>query len=300
MLHVYQDFAENCLAIPVLTGQKSEKEKFAGAKDTYAIEAIMHDGKALQMGTSHNLGQHFAKVFDIQYLDKDGQQKYAWQTSWGTSTRMIGGIIMVHGDERGLKLPPVIAPTQAIIVPIAAHKEGVLERAEALLDELREAGIRADIDTRDQSPGWKFNEWEMKGVPLRIEIGPRDIENNAAMLVRRDTFEKESTSLDGIAQTVTQKLDEIQTNMLETARKHRDAHITPASDYDGIKHAVDELEGFAYAPWCGERSCEETVKDETGITTRCMPFDTQQEAQGQTCACCGKPATRMVYWAKAY
>ena len=300
MLGVYRDFAYNVLAIPVLTGQKTEKEKFAGAQDTYTMEAIMHDGQALQMGTSHNLGQHFAKVFDIQFLDKDGQRKYAWQTSWGTSTRMIGGLIMVHGDDRGLKLPPRVAPIQAIIVPIAMHKEGVLEKAGEILAQLRAAGIRAEMDDREQSPGWKFNEWEMRGVPLRIEIGPKDIEKGQAMFARRDTHEKTAVSLDNIAQSVTEMLDKIHDTMLEMAREHRDAHIFRAETFEQVREAVDKKKGFALSPWCGDRACEEHVKAECGITTRCMPFELQAEAEGKVCACCGKPAKKMIYWARAY
>ncbi len=300
MLEVYREFAYNVLAIPVLTGQKTEKEKFAGAQDTYTMEAIMHDGQALQMGTSHNLGQHFAKVFDIQFLDKDGQRKYAWQTSWGTSTRMIGGLIMVHGDDRGLKLPPRVAPVQAIIVPIAMHKEGVLDKAGEVLAQLQAAGIRAEMDTREQSPGWKFNEWEMRGVPLRIEIGPKDIEKGQAMFARRDTHEKTAVSLENIAQSVKEMLDNIHDTMLEMAREHRDAHIFHAETFDQVREAVDKKKGFALAPWCGDRACEEHVKAECGITTRCMPFELQDQAEGKVCACCGKPAKKMIYWARAY
>lgn len=300
MLEVYREFAYNVLAIPVLTGQKTEKEKFAGAQDTYTMEAIMHDGQALQMGTSHNLGQHFAKVFDIQFLDKDGQRKYVWQTSWGTSTRMIGGLIMVHGDDRGLKLPPRVAPVQAIIVPIAMHKEGVLDKAGEVLAQLRAAGIRAEMDTREQSPGWKFNEWEMRGVPLRIEIGPKDIEKGQAMFARRDTHEKTAVPLENIAQSVKGMLDDIHNTMLEMAREHRDAHIFRAETFDQVREAVDKKKGFALAPWCGDRACEEHVKAECGITTRCMPFELQGEAEGKVCACCGKPAKKMIYWARAY
>ena len=300
MLEVYREFAYNVLAIPVLTGQKTEKEKFAGAQDTYTMEAIMHDGQALQMGTSHNLGQHFAKVFDIQFLDKDGQRKYAWQTSWGTSTRMIGGLIMVHGDDRGLKLPPRVAPIQAIIVPIAMHKEGVLDKAGEVLAQLQAAGIRAEMDAREQSPGWKFNEWEMRGVPLRIEIGPKDIEKGQAMFARRDTHEKTAVSLENIAQSVTEMLADIHNTMLEMAREHRDAHIFRAQTFDQVREAVDKKKGFALAPWCGDRACEEHVKAECGITTRCMPFELQGEAEGKVCACCGKPAKKMIYWARAY
>ncbi|MFR8079870.1 MAG: proline--tRNA ligase [Christensenellales bacterium] len=300
MLEVYRDFAYNVLAIPVLTGQKTEKEKFAGAQDTYTMEAIMHDGQALQMGTSHNLGQHFAKVFDIQFLDKDGQQKYAWQTSWGVSTRMIGGLIMVHGDDRGLKLPPKIAPVQVVIVPVAMHKEGVLEKANELYDALKAAGLRVELDDRDQSPGWKFNEWEMRGVPVRLEVGPRDIENGQVMLARRDTHEKAATPMEGLEQSIQTLLEDIHKTMLHMATEHRDAHIFQASTMEEVREAVDTKKGFALSPWCGERACEEHVKDEYGITTRCMPFELQNQAEGHVCACCGKPAKKMIYWARAY
>ena len=300
MLDVYRDFAYNVMAIPVLTGQKTEKEKFAGADDTYTMEAVMHDGQALQMGTSHNLGQNFAKVFDIMFLDKDGQRKYAWQTSWGTSTRLMGGLIMVHGDNRGLKLPPKLAPIQVIIVPVAMHKEGVLDAADNIMKTLKQMGIRVKMDTREQSPGWKFNEWEMRGVPIRLEIGPKDIENKQVVLVRRDTHEKLPTSMEGLAASIQQLLADIHINMLQMATQHRDAHIFPATDKAGILTAVDTNKGFAYSPWCGERVCEEDLKAQHGISSRCMPFDVQHQAQGQTCALCGKPAKQMIYWARSY
>ena len=300
MLDVYRDFAYNVMAIPVLTGQKTEKEKFAGADDTYTMEAVMHDGQALQMGTSHNLGQNFAKGFDIKFLDKDGQQKYAWQTSWGTSTRLMGGLIMVHGDNRGLKLPPKLAPVQVIIVPVAMHKEGVLDAADEVMQALKQSGIRVKMDTRDQSPGWKFNEWEMRGVPIRLEIGPKDIENKQVVLVRRDTHEKLATPIQGLSQRIAELLSDIHANMLTQALQHRDAHIFNATDKAGVLEAVDANKGFAYTPWCGLRSCEEELKAQHGISSRCMPFETQHEAQGHTCALCGKPATKMIYWARSY
>ena len=300
MLDIYNEFAYNVMAIPVLMGQKTEKEKFAGALATYAMEAIMHDGQALQMGTSHNLGQNFAKVFDIMFLDKDGAQKYAWQTSWGVSTRLIGGLIMVHGDNRGLKLPPRLAPIQVIVVPIAMHKQGVSEAADRVVDTLKQAGVRVRMDARDQTPGWKFNEWEMRGVPIRLEIGPRDIENRQVVLVRRDTHKKMSVPMENLAQGVCDLMKDIHENMLSMATAHRDAHIFPASDKAGIMEAVDDNKGFAYTPWCGERACEEALKDECGITSRCIPFIGQDEAEGKTCAVCGKDAKQMIYWARAY
>ncbi len=298
MLEVYREFAENVLAIPVFCGRKSEKEKFAGAAETYSIEAMMLDGKALQAGTSHFLGDHFSKVFDIQFLDKDGALKYVQQTSWGTSTRMIGGVVMVHGDERGLKLPPAIAPIQVVIVPVAAHKEGVLEKAEALLARLKNAGIRVKLDDRDASPGWKFNEWEMKGVPIRLEIGPKDIEKNQAVLVRRDNHEKLFVSLDTIEGITAELLSTIQKDMLKTARAHREAHTYEAKDWEEFKTAIDN-KNFVYAPWCGERACEDAIKAETGATTRNIPFDAES-AEGCTCVHCGKKAKTRIYFAKSY
>lgn len=298
MLEVYREFAENVLAIPVFTGRKSEKEKFAGAAETYSIEAMMLDGKALQAGTSHYLGDHFSKVFDIKFLDRDGQLKYVYQTSWGTSTRMIGGVVMVHGDERGLKLPPRIAPVQVVIVPVAAHKEGVNEKAAELYSLLKGAQIRVNLDDRDASPGWKFNEWEMKGVPLRLEIGPKDIEKNQCVLVRRDTHEKAFVSLDNIEKTVADMLDDIQKNMLEIARKHRDAHTTHAENWEDFKTAI-ENRNFVFAPWCGETECELAIKQETGASTRNIPFE-NHGAEGCTCVHCGKKAATKIYFAKSY
>ena len=298
MLDVYREFAENVLAIPVFTGRKSEKEKFAGAAETYSIEAMMLDGKALQAGTSHYLGDHFSKVFDIKFLDRDGQLKYVYQTSWGTSTRMIGGVVMVHGDERGLKLPPRIAPVQVVIVPVAAHKEGVNEKAAKLYSLLKGAQIRVNLDDRDASPGWKFNEWEMKGVPLRLEIGPKDIEKNQCVLVRRDTHEKTFVSLDNIEKTVADMLDDIQKNMLEIARKHRDAHTTHAENWEDFKTAI-ENRNFVFAPWCGETECELAIKQETGASTRNIPFE-NHGAEGCTCVHCGKKAATKIYFAKSY
>lgn len=298
MLGVYKDFAENVLAIPVITGQKSEKEKFAGAKHTYTMEAMMQDGRALQMGTSHNLGQNFAKGFDIKFLDKDGQLKHPYQTSWGTSTRMIGGLIMVHGDDRGLKLPPKVAPTQCIIIPIAAHKPGVNEKAEELFRALKAAGMRVELDDRDQSPGWKFNECELKGIPVRLEIGPKDIENNQCVLVRRDTHEKLFVSLDNLEKTVADLLDTIQKDMLEKAREYRIAQTTAVHTKEEFTAAA-EKRGFIKAMWCGETECELALKEETGLTTRCMPFE-DNEPLGDICPICGKPAKKVMYFAKAY
>ncbi|MEZ4358104.1 MAG: proline--tRNA ligase [Eubacteriales bacterium] len=298
MLNVYEEFARNVLAIPVIIGQKSEKEKFAGAVKTYTMEAMMQDGKALQMGTSHNLGQHFAKVFDVQFLDKDGVLKYVHQTSWGTSTRMIGGVIMVHGDDRGLKLPPKIAPIQVIVVPIAAHKEGVLDKAYEVLKALRDSGIRAEIDVREQSPGWKFNEWELKGVPIRVEIGPKDIANNSALVFRRDTFEKLSISLDNLDASIKKLLQDIHENMLKTALAAREEKTYTAKNFDEFKEGIIDKKGFVRALWCEDRECEDAIKEKTGATTRCMPFD-QGEVNG-VCVHCGKPAKKVTYFARAY
>ena len=298
MLEVYREFAYNVLAIPVITGQKSEKEKFAGAMHTYTMEAMMLDGKALQMGTSHNLGTHFSKVFEIQYLSRDGNLEFCHQTSWGTSTRMIGGVIMVHGDERGLKLPPKVAPTQVIIVPIAAHKEGVLDQARELLGRLTKAGIRTDIDEREQSPGWKFNEWEMKGVPIRLEIGPRDIENKSVVLVRRDTHEKNTVSFDALEATISEMLESVHQGMLDAALKFREARTVEAKSFEAFKTAISE-NNFVKGLWCGERECEDEIKEKTGATTRCMPFGEAPPESG-VCVHCGKPAKRVMYFAKAY
>ena len=296
MLDVYADFCEEVLAIPVVKGQKTEKEKFAGANSTYTIEALMHDGKALQSGTSHNFGDGFAQAFEIQYAAKDNTLQYVHQTSWGLSTRIIGAIIMVHGDDNGLVLPPRIAPTQVIIVPIQQKKEGVLEKAAELKSAL--SGFRVKTDDSDKSPGWKFSESEMRGIPVRIEIGPRDIEQNEAVLVRRDTHEKITVSLDRLADEVRKLLDQIQNDMFERALAHREAHTSKAADYDSFFRTVDEQPGFVKAMWCGDEACEDKIKEETGATSRCMPFE--QETIAETCVCCGKPAVKMVYWGRAY
>lgn len=294
MLSIYKEFAENALAIPVFTGRKSEKEKFAGAVATYGMEAMMLDGKSLQAGTSHYLGQNFAKAFDMKFLDKDGVLKYAYSTSWGVSTRLIGALIMAHGDQRGLVLPPVVAPIQVIVIPIAAHKGGVIEKAEEVVAALNEAGIRAELDAREESAGWKFNEWEMKGVPLRIEIGPRDIENDQMFAARRDTHEKNSYKL-GDVKAVEELLKDIQSNMLEKSRKLRDEKVTWAENLQEIVKGVDG--GFVKAPWCGCRECEDKVKETASATTRVM---TEDPVEGKVCAVCGKPAKTVVFFARAY
>lgn len=297
MLNVYADFCEEVLAIPMIKGRKTEKEKFAGAEATYTIEAMMHDGKALQSGTSHNFGDGFAKAFGIQYTDKDNQLKYVHQTSWGMSTRIIGAIIMVHGDNSGLVLPPKIAPTQVMVIPIAQHKEGVLDKAYELQKRL-EVGYRVKVDDTDKSPGWKFSEQEMHGIPIRIEIGPKDIEANQAVVVRRDTREKIVVSLEELEHKVGEILDTMQKEMLERARTHRDAHTSVAKTYEEFKDAIANKPGFVKAMWCKDEACENKIKEDTTATSRCMPFE--QEAIGTTCVCCGKPAKVMVYWGKAY
>ena len=296
MLNLYADFCEEVLAIPVIRGRKTEKEKFAGAEATYTIEALMHDGKALQSGTSHNFGDGFAKAFNIQYTDKDNKLQYVHQTSWGISTRLIGGIIMVHGDNSGLVLPPRIAPVQVMIIPIAQHKEGVLETAAKLKEAL--ADFRVKVDDSEKSPGWKFSEAEMRGIPVRIEIGPKDIEANQAVIVRRDTREKQIVSLDELKAQVANTLETMQKDMLEHARAHRDKHTYIAKNYEEFKETVAHKPGFVKAMWCGDQACEDKIKEETTATARCMPFE--QEKISDVCVCCGKPAKAMVYWGKAY
>jgi prolyl-tRNA synthetase len=297
MLNVYADFCENVLAIPMIKGRKTDKEKFAGAHSTYTIEALMHDGKALQSGTSHNFGDGFAHAFNIQYTDKENKLQYVHQTSWGMSTRIIGAIIMVHGDDSGLVLPPRIAPVQVMIIPIAQHKEGVLEKAYELQGKLV-SSFRVKVDDSDKSPGWKFSEQEMRGIPVRIEIGPKDMEANQAVVVRRDTREKIVVSLDELETKVQEILDTMQKDMLERARAHRDAHTYEARTYEEFKNTVANKPGFVKAMWCGELDCEMKIKEDTTATSRCMPFE--QEKLSDTCVCCGKPAKTMVYWGRAY
>lgn len=296
MLNLYADFCEEVLALPVIRGKKTDKEKFAGAESTYTIEALMHDGKALQSGTSHNFGDGFAKAFGIQYSDKDNQLKYVHQTSWGMSTRLIGAIIMAHGDNDGLVLPPRIAPVQVIIIPIQQRKEGVLEKTWELKDRL--SGFKVKVDDTDKSPGWKFSECEMRGIPLRVEIGPKDIAADQAVLVRRDTHEKVTVSLSELEAKVGEMLEAIQKDMYEKAKKHRDSHTYTALTLDELKDIAENKPGFIKAMWCGCQECEEKLKEEAGVTSRCMPF--AQEKLSDTCVYCGKPATKMVYWGKAY
>ncbi len=297
MLNVYADFCEQILAIPVVKGRKTDKEKFAGAKETYTIESLMHDGKALQSGTSHNFGDGFAHAFDIQYTDRDNQLKYVHQTSWGVTTRLVGAIIMVHGDDNGLVLPPMVAPTQLVIIPIAQHKEGVLDKANEIKNRLA-AFARVKMDDSDKMPGWKFSEYEMKGVPLRLEIGPKDIEKNQAVLVRRDNGEKIFISLDELEEKVKEVLAEIQSGLLEKARNHRDSKTYKAASMEEFERIVNETPGFVKAMWCGSQECEDKIKEKTGATSRCIPFE--QEKISDHCVCCGKPADKMLYWGKAY
>lgn len=298
MLHVYEEFAKNVLAMPVLIGQKSEKEKFAGAQATYSMEAMMHDGKSLQAGTTHYFGTNFSEAFDIKFLDKDGTHKNPYQTSWGTSTRMIGAVIMTHGDQRGLCLPPYVAPVQAVIIPIAAHKGGVMEKAEEIYNALKAAGFRVKLDDSDNSPGWKFNEYEMKGVPVRIEIGPRDIENGVVTYARRDkTGEKFTLAIDGIEKEMPELLQSINENMYQKALDHLNSHIKVVHDTDELRDAVDSG-NFGLGMWCGCRECEDKLKADMQVTTRNMPFD--QTPVGDKCVVCGKPAKKKIYFGRAY
>lgn len=297
MLNVYAEFCEKYLAMPVVKGVKTAKERFAGAEDTYTIEALMHDGKALQSGTSHYFGDGFAKAFDIQFTGKDNKLHHPFQTSWGTTTRLIGAIIMTHGDDNGLVLPPAVAPIQLVIIPIASHKEGVLDKANELKNKLANV-CRVKLDDSDNSAGWKFAEYEMKGVPLRLEIGPKDIENNRCVVVRRDNGEKIFVSLDELETKIPELLEAVRDGLYRKAFDRRAAMTFTARDYAELKDIADNKPGFIKAMWCGDRECEDKLKDELGITSRCIPFE--QEHLGDTCVCCGKPAKQMLYWGKAY
>ena len=297
MLNVYADFCENVLAMPVVKGVKTEKERFAGAEDTYTIEALMHDGKALQSGTSHYFGDGFAKAFEIQYMDKDNTLKTPYQTSWGTTTRLIGAIIMTHGDDNGLVLPPKIAPVQVVVIPIAQHKEGVLDKAQELCDRLAKI-CRVKSDVSENSPGWKFAEYEMKGVPLRVEIGPKDIEKNQCVIVRRDNREKYFVSLDELEAKIPELLEEVHKGLYNKALERRSNMTYTAKTLDELKDIADNKPGFIKAMWCGDRACEDKLKEYAGVTSRCIPFE--QEHIGDTCVCCGKLADKMLYWGKAY
>ena len=297
MLNLYADFCEEVLAIPVIRGQKTEKEKFAGAVATYAIEALMHDGKALQAGTSHNFGDGFARAFGVQFADKDNTLKYVYQTSWGMTTRLIGAIIMVHGDNEGLVLPPRVAPVQICIVPIQQKKEGVLEKTYEIRDRLQKH-FRVKVDDSDKSPGWKFAEAEMRGYPVRVEIGPKDIEAGKCVICRRDTREKLEVSLEELEAKAGELLETIQKEMLERARAHREKNTYTASDMEAFEGLFREKSGFVKAMWCGDEACEVQIKEKLSVTSRCMPFDQEQIAD--TCVCCGRPAKKMVYWGRAY
>ena len=296
-LNTYADFCEKYLMIPVVKGKKTDKEKFAGAEATYTIEAMMHDGKALQSGTSHYFGDGFSRAFNVQFTGRDNTLQYPHQTSWGVSTRLIGAIIMTHGDDEGLILPPAIAPFQVVIVPVAAHKPGVTEKAEELAARVSKFA-RVKLDNSDNSPGWKFSQWEMKGVPLRLEIGPKDIEKNQCVLVRRDTREKYFVSLDDLETEIPRLLNELAQNIYNRALENRENRTWTATTMDEVKELAEKNNGYIKTMWCGDLACEEKMKEEVGLSSRCMPFE--QEHISDVCPCCGKPANLMVYWGKAY
>ena len=298
MLNIYADFFEKDLGMPVVKGKKTDKEKFAGAEATYTVEALMHDGKALQGGTSHNFGNGFAKAFDIQFLDNDNTLKHPYQTSWGVSTRIIGGIIMTHGDDSGLVLPPAVAPIQVIVIPVQQHKEGVVEAATEIVNTLKAAGIRVKMDASEQSPGWKFSEYEMKGVPLRVEIGPRDIADKKCVIVRRDNREKSFVSLDNLVESVNEGLENLTKAIYEKALKNREDRTFTAETLDELVKIAAENNGYIKAMWCGDLECEMKLKEDADVTSRCMPFD--HEPIGNKCVCCGREAHKLVYWGKAY
>ncbi len=298
MLEVYADCCEKLLAMPVIRGNKTDKEKFAGAVNTYTIECMMHDHKALQSGTSHYFGDGFARAFNIAFSDKNNQLCYPHQTSWGMSTRIIGGLIMTHGDNNGLVLPPHVAPIQVIVLPIAAHKPGVTEKAQELVDRLAAAGIRVKGDFSDNSPGWKFANWEMKGVPLRIEIGPKDMEQNQCVAVRRDNREKAFLSLDELEERIPELLEDVQKGLYDKAKKNLDDHTYAAFSLEEAKAIQEEKGGFIKTMWCGDLACEMAMKEKAGMSSRCIPF--AQEKLGDVCPVCGKPAKHMIYWGVAY
>ncbi len=302
MLNIYADFAENYMAVPVVRGLKSPSERFAGAVETYCVEAMMQDGKALQAGTSHFLGQNFAKAFDVQFSNKENKLEHVWATSWGVSTRLIGALIMVHSDDEGLVMPPKIAPVQVVIVPIYKgpdQKAGLDEKVNVIVKELRSAGISVKYDDSDNNrPGWKFAEYEMKGIPVRIAIGARDLENNVAEVTRRDTREKMSLSLDGLPTRITELLDEIQLNLFNKAKAYRDSHITRVDTFEEFEKVLDEKGGFVSAHWDGTAETEEQIKDRTKATIRCIPLNNPQEAG--TCILTGKPSKERVLFARAY
>ncbi len=298
ILNIYADFCEDVLAMPVTRGQKTEKEKFNGAESTYTIECMMHDRKALQAGTSHYFGDGFARAFGIEFTDKNNQKTNPFETSWGVSTRLIGGIIMTHGDNNGLVLPPKVAPIQVVVLPIAQHKEGVLEGASAIRDRLMAAGYRVKMDDSDNSMGWKCAEYEMKGVPLRVECGPRDLENGQCVLVRRNDGEKTVVKLEELETAVAQQLQLVHDGMYERAKKNLDEHIYEAHSLEEAKELQEKNGGFVKTMWCGSLECEMKMKEVAGMSSRCIPF--AQEKLDTVCACCGKPADKMIYWGVAY
>ena len=298
MLNIYADFMENWLAMPVVKGRKTDKEKFNGAEETYTVECMMHDRKALQAGTSHYFGDGFAKAFDITFTGKDNKLHYPHETSWGVSTRMIGGIIMTHGDNNGLVLPPRIAPIQAMIIPVAQHKPGVIEAAEDLMTRLQAAGVRAKMDASEQSMGWKAAEYEMKGVPLRVEIGPKDMEKGQCCICRRDNGEKIFVPLAELEATVARLLDEVHDSLYARALANRENNTKTCQTLEEVKEFMEQSGGFAKTMWCGDLECELQMKEKAGVTSRCMPLE--QEPVGETCVCCGKPAHKMIYWGVAY
>ena len=302
ILNDYRDIMENYLAIPVLVGRKSESEKFAGALYTTTLEAIMPDGKALQMGTSHNLGQNFSKVFDIKFVGEDEKEHYVWQTSWGISTRVIGAMVMVHGDDKGLIIPPKVAPIQTVIIPIpykTADVSTILAKAQEIREKLDKAGISTVLDDRrEYTPGWKFNDWELKGVPVRIEIGPRDVAQGHVTLARRDTFEKMVVKDEEVVDAVKKLLDDIQNNLLSRAKKFLEEHITIVKSYEEFKEVLQTKGGFIKASWCGSQECEQRIKEETGATIRIIPFE--KEDPVSKCIYCGGEARELVYFARSY
>ena len=297
-LNCYADFFENVLAIPVVRGRKTEKEKFAGAEATYTVECMMKDHKALQGATSHYFGDKFSRAYDVTFTGRDNKPQYPFQTSWGSTTRMIGAVIMTHGDNNGLVLPPRIAPIQVVVIPVAQHKEGVIEANEAVKARLTAAGLRVKMDASENSPGWKFSEYEMKGVPLRLELGPKDMEKNQCVLVRRDNGEKLFASLDGIEDTVAKLLDDIHDNLYAKAKENLETHTYAASSLEEAKAVQEEKGGFIKTMWCGSLECELAMKEKAGMSSRCLPL--KQERLGDVCACCGKPADKMIYWGVAY
>ena len=298
MFEIYKKVAEELLAIPVITGIKTETEKFAGAEETYTIEAMTYDGKALQSATSHYFGQKFTKPFNVTFQNREGKQEYPYQTSWGSSTRLIGGVIMAHGDNRGLKLPPRVAPIQVVLVPVAMHKDGVIEKTTDIYNSLKDK-FRMEIDLRDNvTPGYKFNEWEMKGVPIRIEMGPRDIENGVCVLVRRDTSEKIVVNQTELENKILELLEEIQTNMFETCKRRMEAKTTVAHNLEEFQANINREQGFIKAMWCGKAECEKKIKELTSAKSRCIPLE--QEKIDSKCVCCGEQADKMVVWARQY